>query len=263
MFNWKQFIIDHFMTYAGLIVQGNGDEGDGLSKTGVFYYALEKLGLMGEGESTYFCGAVQETELGPGHWTRSSKEPWHSQWTVSRDQLLDAWQAFGAIRKYDPQAKEMLKENWKWMKSNWFRASKDILGPHHWGVLIRANHKWFLYPLLWLCDIALFVNTIIMIKQQDAGRCLHNWYFILQAEDICPTLFGWLSKLIYKKWVNMAWHLCEYFNTGKPGWAPAPPMAELWCEFVEKNGWGKYKSQILWTYRWTEEFAKKYVGAVT
>lgn len=254
---WKNFIQNKFMTAKGVVVMGDGDSGDGLSKTSVFYYALSKAGCEQFEDTIAFHLTLNKLKKDTGHYMRAVAGDPHRDSSVSRDQYLDMWIALGYFREFR-YLREHLEDSWGWVKSNGYRISKDILGPHHFGVIFRARKKWYHYPLLWLTDAVLLLNTIWVCFDQDAGRAIHNWYFLLQARETWPTLFSFVSEKLFKIFVNMGQKLTIYFNNGFAiAGPPAPPIGEMLKEFVEREGWGKYDPKE--PMRWNKEIVNLYL----
>jgi hypothetical protein len=171
--------------------------------------------------------------LSRGHYTRHPMEPWKTEWNVSRDQYLDMIQALGALSGVYPSLKTHLEDAWWWVKKNWFRISKDVVAPHHVGVFFRALKKKYHYPFIWLTDIVLLINTLIVSFKPpgDTSAKLHNWFFLMQAEDTWPTLFSWLAKKWFQHKVDMGFAMHIYWGTG------APPMNLLAKPIIDKGGW--------------------------
>ena len=191
MIRYKEEIIEKYMDEYGIVVMGDGNGGDGLSKTGFFYYLCYLYDILDFRDVENFKKVLEEVQLEKGHFTRHVKEPWHTQWSVSRDQYLDMWAGMEAMF-FSLEIRQHFYDSVRWIKKHFFRISKDILGPHHFGFLFRIMRHWWIYPLIWLTDIVLLINTLIVSNKpvNDTSAKIHNWVFLLQSERHWSTLFS-------------------------------------------------------------------------
>jgi hypothetical protein len=152
-----------YLDEKGLIVQQNGDGGDTLQREG-FWFEGAQLNFtpLPEGMSPY-TNAMKLLST-PAGLTRYWQAPYNNPSDTSRDQLISNVRNLGYLR-------DIFKSlNYTWLSDifwrvvkNWSRFQNgDIAFVNDYGRFIRAFGFWFLYPLLFICDLPLIVNALII-----------------------------------------------------------------------------------------------------
>jgi hypothetical protein len=89
-----------------------------------------------------------------------------------------------------------------WKEYNYDWKLPDILWPHHIGCYVRSFGKSYLYPLLWVCDLFLLIDTFMRVVssiwnvKHDNDTQLVG--MLMQAQVIMCTPWSWLAKYLYR-----------------------------------------------------------------
>jgi hypothetical protein len=222
-----------YLDSKGLIVQQSGDGGDTLQREGFWFEgtSLNTTYQNPPGLTSYIWAlAFLWTEKG---YTRYWQAPYRDSSDTSRDQLVSNIRAMG----YIPDARlRALKGLLKGVIKNWSRfPNNDIAFINDYGRFIRSFRAWYLYPLLFLCDIPIVVNSIIRCikgrNYDDVGDDINHIGDLAQCQNIYPTPVSFFARKLYK-WFRpfgVQHALDWYFRAASGG---NPEFAELWAPIV-------------------------------
>lgn len=70
----------------------------------------------------------------------------------------------------------------------------DFIGP-----FIRAFRAWYLWPVLFICDIQLLFNSLQIRTRKETNTDFTHLSKILQAKEVLPTPFSYFARVVYKK----------------------------------------------------------------
>lgn len=209
------------------IVQLDGDGGDSFQRAGfvmIGYYLLHKQGLIDE--NIYINKVVGydkrisklENKKYPGVFARNNTDDtkWYAHYDrMSRDQITSNIVALGLIFDSDSYYLKRI------ILSNLTRAMlfttnirgngaidmplklPDFTGPSIWGMYIRATHTTLLKPFLYLTDLALLADSMIITyhKAKDPTNSddLSFLSSLIQSQETMPTFLSKLAVKIYNK----------------------------------------------------------------
>lgn len=215
----------------GLIVQSSGDGGDCLQREGFWAEGghLNPSYPAVPGMIPYdWAMAILWTG---GGYTRYWEYPYNNPSDTSRDQLVSNIRAMGYFSD-----KRALKEILDSILTNWSRfPNNDIAFINDYGRFIRAFRAWYLYPLLFLFDVPLVVNSIIRCvagrDPNNVGDDVNHIGDLTQSQYVYQTPVSWLARKIYKKFrpSGPQYALDWYFRAAAGG---NPEFAALWAPVV-------------------------------
>ena len=196
----------------GLIVQKDLDGGDTASREGLYWfsqslYAKGSPGLTTE-QRNEFNRVLNLLQTNPGVFIRNPIK-YNDPKDFSRDQTVPLILAMGAMRERD-----YLKLLFKKQTNNFFRYQNNDVGFFQdLNYYIRAFHNVFFYPLLFLGDTCLLVESIIRCIQgrdlNNVGDDINHTAVLLQAQYTLSTPISFLARKIYKwfrpKGIQYAW----------------------------------------------------------
>lgn len=189
-----------FIDKYGLLVMANGDGGDSPMKTSFFavgqYFgdtdAIDRARLR-----SAYDKALAEISVSEGVYFRHP-ETWNDPKDLSRDQtwpMMAACGLMGLVGRLD----SLIANVWR----NFSRAQNgDICGPDIWAAMIRLKRMWYLWPLLWVFDIAHLVNSLILCFWKgrdpdnvgdDNNHVMHIWV----SMESLATPVSWFARAIY------------------------------------------------------------------
>lgn len=197
----------------GLIVQANGDGGDTAGREGDFWFlvGLTKNTGLGATSPSDFGKVMSLLNPTKGNFVRNPAQPaYNIPSDFSRDQLMPLVLALGLFQQTGGNSKSTLEEISDMVLKNFSRApNRDIVGPTDYGVFIRAFNFIPFYPLLFLTDLGLVVESIIRVfaKSTDVSDDINHTLYLLQAQNRLATPVSWLARKIYKTFKNVqkAW----------------------------------------------------------
>lgn len=192
-----------YLDSKGLITQQNGDAGDQLQREGFWnegcYLAYPKCVVIPNLATYRDAITILWTLKG---FTRSwlpgtSIPPWNDPTDCSRDQLVSNIRAMGYCGYKEP-----LDFILTGVIKNFSRfPNGDIAFINDYGRFIRAFKLWFLYPLLFICDLPIIVNSIIRCFQgrdfNNVGDDVNHIGDLAQAQHTYPTLVSFIARKIY------------------------------------------------------------------
>jgi hypothetical protein len=220
-----------YLDSKGLIVQSSGDGGDTLQREGFWYEGTflnpayqNPLGLIP------YIWALSAL-ITPKGFVRNWQSPYNDPADTSRDQLVSNIRAMG-YNRYIGDLHFILTGILK----NWSRfPNGDIAFINDYGRFIRAFKAWYLYPLLFLCDIPIVVNSIIRCiagcDPNNVGNDVNHIGDLAQCQKVYPTPVSFLARKLYK-WFRSngaQYALAWYFRAASGG---NPEFAALWAPIV-------------------------------
>lgn len=126
----------------------------------------------------------------------------------------------------------------------------DIASPEHLGYYARALDAYHLYPLLYIADLFMLLNSIVIVVKSyldpdDTSNDLNHIAALLFTKVKQPTLMSWLARQVY---VRLRANAGKDKQSRLPGFAPqtaldhyfreetgAPPINEFFKPFLEKE----------------------------
>jgi hypothetical protein len=150
-----------YLDAKGLITQKGGDGGDTLQREGFWYEgcALLPIGtkFSSPGMATY-PEALNILQT-PQGFVRSWQSPYNNPSDTSRDQLVSNIRALGYLRPPYP----FLSKIFRGVVKNYSRfPNGDIAFIGDYARFIRAFGLWYLYPILFVGDLVLVVNALLI-----------------------------------------------------------------------------------------------------
>ena len=237
-----------YLDEKGLIMQSNGDEGDTLQREGFWYEGrfFNNTYMQAPGMASYSTainllwslrGFVRSWKPG------TSTPPWNTPSDCSRDQLVSNIRALGYYKMGQP-----LRSIFDGVIKNISRyPNGDIAFINDYGRFIRSFNLWYLYPLLWVFDIPILLNSIIRIIAgkdfNNVGDDINHIGDLQQAKAMFPTPISFMARKLYK-WLrpNFARQQGLLSSSG-PQYAldwyfrkesgANPEFAELWAPIVK------------------------------
>lgn len=221
-----------YLDSKGLIVQQSGDGGDTLQREGFWYegWSLNPWYPTIPGLVTYTMAlGLLNT---PEGFERSWQVPYNDPSDTSRDQLVSNIRACGYRRLNGPLGEIF----WAIIKNFSRFPNNDIAFINDYGRFIRAYRFWLLWPLLLICDLAVLVNSIILLfysmNLNNVGNDINHIGDLAQAQNVLATPVSWLARKIYKlRRGGPQYALDWYFRAASGG---NPEFAELWAPIVKK-----------------------------
>jgi len=212
----------------GLIVQSTGDAGDQLQREGFWFEGAYLNPSYGSFPTmTPYTDALSLLYTTEG-FTRSWMPPYNDPTDTSRDQLVSNIRAMG-YNNLKPDLSFILTNIIK----NYSRfPNGDIAFINDYGRFIRAYRAWYLSPLLYACDLPLFINSLIRIvasrDPNNVGDDINHIGDLAQAQNIYPTLISWAARKVYKwfRYKGPQYALDWYFRAASGG---NPEFAGLWA----------------------------------
>lgn len=188
----------------GLIVQKDMDGGDTAGREGDYWF---QAGLL-MGPNAYndeFDRVLKLLQVSPGVFIRNPRQnpvtppdkSWNDPTDFSRDQSVPIILALGEMKRYSV-LKSML---WEQIKRGTLYQNKDIALPQDWGYYIRALNAWYLYPVLFVGDVFLLINSVIrciMGTDDNTSDDVNHTMVLLQAQYRLPTPISWFARKFYK-----------------------------------------------------------------
>jgi hypothetical protein len=115
----------------------------------------------------------------------------------------------------------------------WAWSLPDVTDPSIWGAYIRGLSAWPLYPLLFLTDLVLVIQSLITLYETDNGTAsddqLTQQMLLLQSNYRLKTPVSMLAMWLYKKANPMA-ALNAYFAPANDGPAMNKVYTEIWAD---------------------------------
>lgn len=208
----------------GLIANMPGnDEGDSSNREGVFAVAMRELYYLGKISSLDYASIqnryatrLLNLKCGAGGLRRGlDTKPWtYQDCVMSRDQWipnaiaagsleLQNWLDYlflGHLRRGLLFTTNTCPDEVFQTKQNWKIPDLTILSSH--GIYIRSYKFWPLYPLLWLFDLEILVNSLIIVYQSYSNPAetdvVNHICKLIQAKRRLPTLVSWLATKVLK-----------------------------------------------------------------
>lgn len=176
-----------------LLVVQSGDGGDTMANEARYWFAIYAGGTFSTRDID--AGSVINLlQIDDCVFVRNPVK-YNDPTDVSRDQSTPMIALLGL-----KENRVMLKTMLKLQIKRWgLFPNKDFDGPSDWGNYIRALRAWYLYPLLWLTDLALIVESIIrnFSKITDSSDDLNHTVLLIQAQKVYPTLISWIARKLY------------------------------------------------------------------
>lgn len=223
----------------GLIVQSTGDGGDTLQREGFWFEGAHLVDMEPSIPPMKSYEDALTVLYTPQGFERSWQAPYNDPSDTSRDQLVSNIRAMGYYN-YTKQLNFILLNILK----NWSRfPNGDIAFINDYGRFIRAFRAWYLYPLLFLFDVPLIVNSVLRCvigrDSNNVGDDINHIGDLAQAQNIYATPTSWVARLIYKHFrpsftSNISgpqYALNWYFRPESGG---NPEFALLWSPIVAK-----------------------------
>jgi hypothetical protein len=235
---WNQQL--HFDGF-GMIVQADMDGGDSCNRLGMYYFGLwcryhQEQDLFPV--AMEFAKKAALLEVSAGKYVRHPDPlKWYSSPDrTSRDQLIPLICAFGAFG-ITGALKRLFNEMPK--------VNKDIFGPAHLALFIRAFNWFPLWPVLWLTDLWMLFGVLIdLYKQRDPNEVDDNNCIIMHlfAHKFLPTPVSWLARKVYSTFRpkslgpvtenNRVMRALVHYHRKESGGSPA--IAELYRPLIEE-----------------------------
>jgi len=126
----------------------------------------------------------------------------------------------------------------------------DIASPEHLGYYARALNLYVFYPLLYVSDLFMLINSIVIVIKShrdpdDTSNDLNHIAALLFTKVKQPTLLSWLARQVY---VRLRANAGKDKQSRLQGFAPqtaldhyfreetgAPPINEYFRPFLEKE----------------------------
>lgn len=201
------------------------ERGDAARETGTYFtvrpWSTRKFILVVKKAFLKEDGSLCRHLFANVEWHRDPKE-------FSRDQ----WTGLACAAVIRPCVKKiLLKEQLK----HPFTAQNGDLITWEWNLYIRMFKAWYLWPLLFILDFGLVVNSIIRViknkcDSDNVGDDINQTTMLYVATQKLPTPMSWLARLIYKTFhpgVQKAWDW--YYRHPEN-----PPMAEVWRPVIKR-----------------------------
>lgn len=222
-----------YLDSKGLITQKGGDAGDQLQREGFWYEGLSLNPLYSKipGMLPYIEALfILHTTKG---FTRSWVPPYNDPTDTSRDQLVSNIRALG----YFSEHLIVSRIFWDVIRNYSRFPNNDIAFINDYGRFIRAYESWWLYPLLFLFDVPLIVNSIIRIIKSrnldNVGDDVNHIGDLAQAQNVYPTPISWFARKIYKRFhTNGVQYALDWYFRADSG--ANPEFAELWAPIVAR-----------------------------
>lgn len=213
----------------GILVQKDGDGGDGAHKTATYYYLMRRQGYNTDhlGRNLYAGAelAFNELETEPGWYVRHPCTPgsakfWCDPKEFSRDQqtpLVLAFAALGMRERFVQVMKNHIKRLGKFQ-------NKDFASPETVAIYIRGLYElgdkavgYTLYPFVLLGDIFTTFNSIIRVVKSyfspdDVSDDLNHILVLDQQKRVLSTPISALARWIYKSFRAHAGETLETRN---------------------------------------------------
>ncbi len=245
-----------YLDKYGLIVTKDGDTGDTLAEVGRFHFWCRVLRKLGFGLGDFpnstkedYKNAIKYLEIQPGILVRhhDPREAWHKDPNeTSRDQEISNIATMG-----EDKHESLRTITYKRLSRFGRYQNRDVANPEHWGVYVRANRAYWLYPFLGLTEVSvglsyflspwyLLLNLISPGAWSIAGaivQCVKGYQHfdkhvgddlngtvqLTQARIRMPTLCSQLAKWIYSNF--------------RVAWVPVTAIGELGEGVVEVTQW--------------------------
>jgi hypothetical protein len=224
-----------YLDSKGLIVQSNGDGGDTLQREGFWYEGLFLNPMYPIINSMLSYEPALNELLYSAGYARYWQAPYNDPTDTSRDQLVSNIRIVG-YNVHNNGFKYIIKYILFSILKNWSRfPNGDIAFINDYGRFIRAFRCWWLYPVLFLCDIPIVVNSIIRCiagrNPNNVGDDVNHIGDLAQCQKIYPTPVSFLARKLYK-WFRpfgVQYALNWYFRADSGG---NPEFALLWAPIV-------------------------------
>ncbi len=195
-----------FLDKEGLITQADGDAGDQLQREGFWFegWFLNPSQKLIPGLAPYRRALQvlkQPTGFARSWLPGTSQPPWNDPSDCSRDQLVSNVRACGYY-----EFKDVLSYIFWGVIKNFSRfPNGDIAFINDYGRFIRAFKLWYLWPLLFILDLPMPINSIIRVIKgkaslDDVGDDINHIGDLAQAQKTYPTLISLLARKIYIWW---------------------------------------------------------------
>lgn len=228
----------------GVITQDesqNFDGGDTLQREGFFAYVSK--------EEERFLSVLDKVEINKsGNYLRHpDTSKWYgTPYRISRDQITPVIISLGKCedkshlkRIFFAHLKRALLftnniyPNWTMPGDSEYRAKlPDVTGPAIWGMYIRSFKVYPLYPLLYLFDVEIMINSIIKLwnTKHDPKNCddANHIITLQQSYDTFPTLISFIARRLYSK-RNPQLQLNTYFRPEAHG----PALNKAWEQTIK------------------------------
>ena len=239
----------------GLIAMKDGDEGDSCAREALFAVCIRELYDQGKinmadylllrkryWENTIKLSDSQGTlkrGLIPNSWVSQSDGI-----VMSRDQWYPSVIAFGSL-----DLKGLLNymffghlfhrgllftsntcPNWIMKNSPQYRWKfPDVTLLDSWGIYIRAYKAWILYPFLFLFDLPILVQSLILIynsfyNPNSTSDVPNHLCSLIQAKRRMPTLITWIARKLLNFCKNGIQTQVDNYFTPQNG---SPPFGEI------------------------------------
>jgi hypothetical protein len=235
-----------------LIVQPNGDGGDTAQRTGMYYYLLwvwEQMGLSILGWPLPlpedFERALRKLEINETGIFIRHPDMWNSPSDFSRDQQTPLIIAMGAYKSYDRLERMFATHTVRFGKYQNF----DFSSPESLGFYIRAFRLKWAYPILFIGDLFMLLNSLILCffhgKDLNFSDDQNHILAILQAIYSMPTPISRAARYLYVKFRPINFGVTK-LNEKSPvmgalAWYHNPrhngiqEFVDLWRPVIEKH----------------------------
>ena len=225
----------------GLIIQSDGDGGDTCQRQFMYHIGqylrgragIDKLPDVGVLAPIY---TVLNLEILPATYVRHPYQPdFRSDPNhFSRDQQRPMVIAMGLYGMRGALTRLFNKHMSRFGKYQ----NNDIIGPSHFGEYIRAFNNKLMYPLLFVTDLGLLIQSVVTVitttnNPNDVDDNNHI-LSLLQAQEVMPTPISYLARKIYKTFRSNGGPQAamEYYHRVESG--GNPEMAELFKPLIER-----------------------------
>ena len=227
-----------YLDSNGLIVQSTGDGGDTLQREGFWFEGAHLVDMEPFKPPMKSYNEALTILSTPKGFVRYPNPPYNDPTDTSRDQLVSNIRACGYYG-YNDVLKVILRDVLK----NFSRfPNGDIAFINDYGRFIRSFRAWYLYPLLFLFDLPLIVNSIIRCiaghDSNNVGDDVNHIGDLTQAQNIYATPTSWIARLIYKHFrpaftgTNGAQYALDWYFRAESG--GNPEFALLWAPIVAR-----------------------------
>lgn len=192
----------------GLIVQKDGDGGDTAGREGDYWFAQSLYSNGPNGLDpvvrSEFDRVIKLLQPSPGIFIRnptrnpviSPAKSWNDPSDFSRDQTIPMILSLGQMSKLDVLG-DLLKAQ---LKRFGLFQNKDLPDPQTAGAYIRGFYAWYLYPLLFVTDLGLVVESIVRCltsDPDDVSDDINHTLLLLQSQYTLDTPIAFIARKIY------------------------------------------------------------------
>jgi hypothetical protein len=227
----------------GLITQANGDGGDTANRVAHYYTALHALNLNDDEDNVAWLGLAHASQKLARDNGRYRRHPDATKWysdvdNMTRDQMAPLEAAFAFIG-FDATLKKHIKARLKRGLLHFSTRDQgvswklpDLPSPLELAVLIRGLQLQWLYPLLYILDAFMLLETATLnANNVREGQIL--LYLAVALKHETTVLSKLALKIIARKQALLTSGLTRYYMEG-PSQNGIEPLGELMVLMMRK-----------------------------